>query len=200
LALRRDGTILAWGDGTFGKTIVPSYATNVFALAAGGMHSLALVNDPTAPTLPLFGRQPASRTVQVGDTLILQPEVSGAFTYQWQCNGTNIPGATTSFLTLNAVELAQNGSYSLLAANPAGTVRSEAAIVLVWPAIHLQQLGPEAVISWDGPFVLQAATEVTGPYLDVPDATSPVTNDLVSTPVRFFRLRQPLGPLSIRAP
>ena len=194
-ALRPDGTILAWGDGT---TTPPPYATNVFTLAAGSLYSLAVVSDATMPVPPVFGRQPGSQALQVGDTLLLRSDVSGASAYQWQCDGTNIPGATAGFLNLGAAQLAQGGSYSLLAMNAGGTVRSAAATVLVWSKLQLQQLGPDLVATWEGPFVLQAATNVDGPYLDLPGAASPWTNNLASASARFLRLREALGPLSIR--
>ena len=41
LALKRDGTIVAWGD----LTNVPPGLTNVIAVAAGGYHNLALQRD-----------------------------------------------------------------------------------------------------------------------------------------------------------
>jgi hypothetical protein len=45
LALRTDGTVVAWGANSDGQTNVPPGLTNVVAIAAGGDHSLALVGD-----------------------------------------------------------------------------------------------------------------------------------------------------------
>ena len=47
LAIKSDGKVVAWGDGTNGKTNVPPSATNVIAIAAGRDHSLALKSDGT---------------------------------------------------------------------------------------------------------------------------------------------------------
>jgi alpha-tubulin suppressor-like RCC1 family protein len=47
LALRADGTILGWGDNTFGQAAIPSSATNVIAVSAGWYHSMALRKDGT---------------------------------------------------------------------------------------------------------------------------------------------------------
>ena len=47
LALRDNGTVLAWGVNTSGQTNVPASATNVIAVAAGTSHSLALRADGT---------------------------------------------------------------------------------------------------------------------------------------------------------
>ena len=47
LALRANGTVIAWGDDSAGQTNLPSDLTNVIAIAAGGNHSLALRADHT---------------------------------------------------------------------------------------------------------------------------------------------------------
>ena len=45
LALRYDGTVMAWGDNSAGQTNVPPGLNNVVAVAAGGFNSLALKSD-----------------------------------------------------------------------------------------------------------------------------------------------------------
>jgi len=47
LALRRDGTAVAWGDGSSGQTDIPTDATNLIAVATGEKHSLGLRADDT---------------------------------------------------------------------------------------------------------------------------------------------------------
>ena len=47
LALRADGTVIAWGDNSYGQTNVPASATNIVAIAAGWYHNLALRADGT---------------------------------------------------------------------------------------------------------------------------------------------------------
>ena len=47
LALRRDGTVLAWGYNDYGQTTVPAGLNNVTAIATGYVHGLALKADGT---------------------------------------------------------------------------------------------------------------------------------------------------------
>ena len=50
LALKSDGTVVAWGDNSKGQCKVPHGLTGVIAIAAGGFHSLALKSDGTVVT------------------------------------------------------------------------------------------------------------------------------------------------------
>jgi len=47
LALKADGSAVAWGESSLGQTNVPADATNLLALAAGDSHSIALRNNRT---------------------------------------------------------------------------------------------------------------------------------------------------------
>jgi alpha-tubulin suppressor-like RCC1 family protein len=47
VALREDGTLVAWGDNTYQQTNVPPDLTNVVSIAAGGSQTLAVLNDGT---------------------------------------------------------------------------------------------------------------------------------------------------------
>jgi autotransporter-associated beta strand protein len=58
-------------------------------------------------------------------------------------------------------------------------------------AVSASQTGGEVILNWQGNFILQSATNVSGPYADVlgPVVTGPYTNTAASTQ-QFFRLRQ----------
>lgn len=47
LALRRDGTIMAWGDNSYGQSDVPPGLRRVTSISAGADFSLALLADGT---------------------------------------------------------------------------------------------------------------------------------------------------------
>jgi alpha-tubulin suppressor-like RCC1 family protein len=50
LALKSDGTVVAWGKNNAGQANVPPGLSNVVAIAAGARHSLALLRDGAAVT------------------------------------------------------------------------------------------------------------------------------------------------------
>ncbi len=58
------------------------------------------------------------------------------------------------------------------------------------PQIGYSQQGNALILTWPTDFILQAATNVTGPFVDITNAVSPFTNLSVDFPKRFFRLKQ----------
>ena len=108
LALRTNGTVVAWGANDYSETNVPVDLINVVAVAGGYLHSLALENDGS----PFIVRQPASQTALTNTTVTFAVIALGApaLSYQWQVNltnlvdGGNISGATSNVLTISNVQ------------------------------------------------------------------------------------------------
>ena len=97
--------------------------------------------------------QPASQIIFFGNTLNLSVTASGSnLTYQWQFNGTNLPGATGTTLTVTNMNVALAGNYQVVINNVFGTLVSSNAVVSV----------PE-VVSWGYP----GATNVPSPLTNV---------------------------------
>ena len=74
-------------------------------------------------------QQPLSQVVFVPDTVTFSVVASGPGTlsYQWTCNGTNIPGATTSSYTLNSVRFSDAGDYAVRVSNGTDALLSQTA-------------------------------------------------------------------------
>jgi plastocyanin len=87
----------------------------------------------TSSLPPTITTQPANRTVNVGDNVTFNVVATGSapLSYQWKKNTTNIPGANAASLTLNAVTVADAGSYTVTVTNSAGSVTSDAAVLTV---------------------------------------------------------------------
>ena len=47
VALKRDGTVVVWGDNSYGQCAVPTHLKNVVKIACGDYHTLALTRDHT---------------------------------------------------------------------------------------------------------------------------------------------------------
>lgn len=117
--------VAAWGSGSYGKTNVPPDLTNVIALAAGQIHSLALKNDGTV----VAWRYDSIRTnvpldltnavaISAGDSGSLALRADGTIA-AWGYNNrgqTNIPPDLTNVVAVAA------GSYHNIALKSDGTV------------------------------------------------------------------------------
>ncbi len=126
LALRSDGTVVAWGNDYYGQTQVPANLSNAVSVADAYQASLALVGSgPPYLTAPLLNRvvadtMPVSFYIQATGTFPLG--------YQWICHGTNLPGATNAILTLPEVQPGDAGLYSVVVSNALGTVTNSCAL------------------------------------------------------------------------
>ncbi len=131
LALKSDHTIVGWGDNQFSESSVPPGLTNVLAIAVSGATSLAIasVNDGS----PIITSHPTGQTAYSGTNVSLVAYAAGvpSPTYQWQLNGTDLPGATNAMLSLNNVQTADSGNYTVTARNVQGTATSLAALLVV---------------------------------------------------------------------
>jgi hypothetical protein len=85
---------------------------------------------PDPPTITL---QPVSQTVNLGTNVQFRVTVTGysPFNFHWWQNGTNPVGVNSSILSLNNVDRAQNGSYSVVVTNIGGGTSSSNAVLKV---------------------------------------------------------------------
>ena len=108
------------------QTMVWTYAKDASqsaGLDAGFVDQVSFVPGATPPfiianpvSLRIPGDIPVSFSVQADGTPVLA--------YQWRHNGTNIPGATSSVLTLPAPACGDAGAYSASVSSPYGTTNS----------------------------------------------------------------------------
>ncbi|MES2695687.1 MAG: immunoglobulin domain-containing protein [Verrucomicrobiota bacterium] len=86
-----------------------------------------------ATTPPVITNQPASASADIGGTVTFAVAVTGTspFTYQWRRDGNPIGGATNSTYTLNNIQAASAGVYSVAIGNVVTTVVSNGATLTV---------------------------------------------------------------------
>jgi hypothetical protein len=138
---------------------------------------------PVLPTPPLIVQQPDSQAVDAGSAVIFSVVAAGTapLSYQWQFNGTPIPGATNQTLLLDYVLPADAGDYTAEVSNPLGTVTSAPATltVTVQAPVITAQPASQAVLGGGSVVLSVAATGVPAPTYqwrldgaDIPGATN----------------------------
>lgn len=110
---------------------------------------------------PVVTRQPVTQAVRTGGTATFSVEVSGTspFTYQWQKDYGNIPGATNSQWVIPSVSQQDVGTYTVVVTNEVGNVRSQEAYLAIVPAPRIT-LQPQSITVAQGS---PAYLEVTSP-------------------------------------
>jgi uncharacterized repeat protein (TIGR01451 family) len=103
-------------------------ATNTYGSATSAVATL------TVAVAPLILTNPASLTVVTGSTAGFSVSARGAadLGYQWQFNGTNIAGAIASTYGVTNAQFSDEGSYSVVVSNYAGSVTSAPATLTVY--------------------------------------------------------------------
>lgn len=97
--------------------------TNAFGSTNSDVAVLT-VNPFTEP--PTITGEPQSQIVNVGENVAFTVEAAGdpPLTYQWRFNGTIVPGATDSTLSLFSVTMNQSGTYIVTVSNNGGATNS----------------------------------------------------------------------------
>jgi hypothetical protein len=81
--------------------------------------------------VPYVTQQPVSQSAIVGTNINFSVIASGTgpLRYQWQMNGTNIPGATAGSYTKSNVQTTDAGNYQAVITNTYGSVTSSVAVI-----------------------------------------------------------------------
>jgi hypothetical protein len=80
---------------------------------------------------PIINSQPVGGDFCVGDSLFLFVSAGNALSFQWFKDGEAISGATSVFLSISNLQLADSGDYTVEVTGGCESVTSEAAAVLV---------------------------------------------------------------------
>src|SRR5947199_5917213 len=96
--------------------------------------NLATLTVSAAPLAPTITTRPANQTVTAGQTATFTVVASGTapLSYQWQKNGANIAGATSSSYTTPATTIADSGAtFDVVVSNSIGNATSNLATLTV---------------------------------------------------------------------
>jgi Leucine-rich repeat (LRR) protein len=106
-----------------------SYTATVTNTLGSATSTVAVLTVLVPPSITL---QPASRTNECASTATFTVVASGAepLAYQWFYNGGSVAGGTGTTLTLTNVHATQQGSYTVVVTNTAGSTTSSPAAIL----------------------------------------------------------------------
>jgi len=119
---------------------------------------LAVANVPVAPGIT----GPTNQAVYVGADVTIIATVTGepTPTLQWQMDGTNLVGATSSSIMLPDVQLTDSGTYSLIASNSAGVATTSMVLTVSLAPVPPSITGPTdqtVVAGDDGTFTVSVS-------------------------------------------
>jgi hypothetical protein len=134
---------------------VASSSSVTITASYGGANRTATLTVNPAPAAPSITTQPASQSVQTGQTATFSVTASGTapLSYQWQKNGTAISGATSASYTTPATTSADNGAqFIVVVTNSVGSATSSPATLTVTdpppplPTVASLTLNPTSVV------------------------------------------------------
>ena len=140
---RKNGANLSASSKIIGVTSAVLTITNV--LAADAASYSAVVSNPAGSatsssailtvTDPLITSQPAGRTNNLGDNANFSVTADGTtpFTYQWQFNGANISGATSTAYIRTNLTAADAGTYKVIVSGAGSTTSTDAPLSIPYP-------------------------------------------------------------------
>lgn len=132
------GSTAVAGQTTDTLTLTPAkisdsgdYTLQVSNSGGSATSAIATISVVTAP--PTVTTQPVSAVRLQGGTVTFSVVVSGSepFSYQWKSNNVDIAGATAASLTLNNLQPAYSGNYTVKITNTAGSADSQPATLTV---------------------------------------------------------------------
>lgn len=210
------GTLTASNIEVLGNMIIGSAAGQTRRITNGGFFRLGGGGAPDMPILTTaaideqLGRLILARSATIdmgGGASRLAFANSSAETWgggavlsivNWT-GSTNGGGSDRLFVGTTAAGLSSGQLAQIHFVNPAGLpggtyqariLATGEVVPIPRPALSFSRTGNMLVLSWQGSAVLQAATNVVGPYIDITNAVSPTTNIIGSEFQRYFRLRQ----------
>ena len=180
-----------------------------FGTREDSANAATLVIDYTVPVAavpPSITAQPQNQTVLAGGSAVFFVTAAGTgpLSYQWQRNGTNLPGATNTTFTVATAQASDQGNYVVTVSNAGGSTNSVPAVLTVAtaPAIEtIERVGNLVQFV----FTVQTQLPHTVEYTSVlpPDRWLVLTNLTIASPPqkvtvpdaistnaqRFYRLR-----------
>jgi hypothetical protein len=124
----------------YNRALTTNEIKSIYNAGAGGKCAVAYP--------PVLVLAPASQSILAHGSTSLLVSAAGSvpLTYQWNLNGTNLPGATNPVLMLNNIQASQAGSYTVTVSNSVTNITSSNAVVIVtYPTAPVKVVSTNAV-------------------------------------------------------
>ena len=198
-----DPTKMPQANGTYfalfndGSGVTGPYECRVVAAtndAAPGYYRLGINNfgaDATTSQMFPLDLAPDSNVVVV-TALVLSNGVSTLWVNPTDTSSPSVTDTTpfgANLFNISDFELRESGANG-------GSVRLSGLKVgttldAVFPSLSIQAAGTNVIVTWSDPTLgIQAGTNVIGPYVDLPLAVSPYTNNASTNSEMFFRFKR----------
>jgi hypothetical protein len=138
-----NGTNIAWAQAA-SITLTNVQATNAGSYYAILGNSGGSVTSAVAPltvqgSAPWFINPLPSQNAFIGQNVTLDPTARGSdpLSFQWELNGTNLPGATLPTLNIPNAQTNNSGAYLVIVTNNYGSATGAVATLLVQNAVQI---------------------------------------------------------------
>jgi hypothetical protein len=158
---RKDGQVLGT-NGTLTLTNVPFTASGEYRVSVVTPFQTFTSAPVPIEVVPLVVTiEPTALSVRPGSNLLFSAATIGIgpMDYQWQFQGTNVPGATGENLAIANAQLMNEGEYRVIAANAYGAVTSAPARlrILINPSVVIRPLNQSVVAGGEATFSFMIA-------------------------------------------
>ena len=124
---------LLFGSPGTNNRVAVTINTNDYTLAAIFGNPYFNLGGWLPTTIPTITTQPTNKTISAGSPASFTVAAMGLPdpAYQWRKNGTNIYGATNTTFVIATSKVGDNGTYSVIVSNSAGTMISSNAVLTI---------------------------------------------------------------------
>ncbi len=159
-----NGTNIPWAQAA-SMTLTNVQATNTGGYYAilnnsGGAVTSAVAQLTVQTSAPWFVNPLPSQTVPIGANVVFDPTARGSapLSFQWQLNGTNLPGATSATFNIANAQTNNSGPYLVIVTNNYGSATSAVATLIVQNPVQItgQPASQAALLGSNATFTVTA--------------------------------------------
>jgi Immunoglobulin domain len=169
---------LTWtaSTGTFSGNVWTSpTAPGTYTITATSVDEPSVfVTTTSTISAPAINTPPTSQHVCTGASIVLTVNASYAASYQWNFNGTPIPGATSATYTISNAAAVNAGNYTVTVTNGAGSVTSAVATIAVGSQITSNPASVTILATQTAVFTVaaQGLTPFTYQWYEIPSGSA----------------------------